>query len=135
MQDLPDNIDLLASVEAFLKHQVLPRLAPAESYSVRVSANVLAMVRRHLEQASADTGHEERERLHRLTGKRGTLAGQTTELCRLIAEGRLGADNPRLREHLWLTTLSKVAVDQPTYSGYRLALEQCEAFMNLPGAR
>jgi hypothetical protein len=29
-----------------------------------------------------------------------------------------------LREHLWETTLTKLAIDQPKYSGYRRALEE-----------
>lgn len=128
MQDLPDNTDLLASVEAFLKEDIVPQLSSADAYRTRVSANVLAMVRRHLEQASADGTHDERERLYRLTHKKGTLAGQTAELCRLIAEGQLDAGHPVLRDHLWRTTLDKLAVDQPRYSGYRRALEEWAAF-------
>lgn len=128
MQDLPDNTMLLASVEAFLKEEVMPQLDAAGGFRARVAANALAMVRRHLEQASADSTHDERERLVQLTGKKGTLAGQTTELCRLIADGRLGADDPRLRDHLWLTTLAKLAVDQPRYSGYQRAREEWETF-------
>lgn len=131
MQDLPENTDLLASVEAFLKDDILPQLPPGDAYRTRVSANVLAMVRRYLEQASADGSHDERERLHLLTGKRGTLAGQTAELSRLIAEGDLTTDDPRLRDHLWRTTLAKLAVDQPKYSGYRRALEEW-ASVNAP---
>lgn len=128
MQDLPDNIELLASVEAFLNHDVLPQMAPGDAFRTRVSANVLAMVRRHLELASADGNHDERERLHLLTGKRGTLPGQTAELCRLIADGYISIDDPQLRDHLWRTTLAKLAVDQPKYSGYRRALEQWADF-------
>ncbi|SFR68536.1 hypothetical protein SAMN05216203_2558 [Marinobacter daqiaonensis] len=130
MQDLPDNPALLASVEAFLRDEVMPQMEPAEAFRARVSANVLGMVRRHLEMASRDDGHDEREQLHQLTGKRGTLAGLTTEVCRLIAEGSLTPDNPRLRDYLWLTTLNKVAVDQPKYSGYRRAREEWTAYQS-----
>jgi hypothetical protein len=51
MQDLPENTALLASVEAFLKKEVMPQLDPSGAFRARVSANVLGMVRRHLEQA------------------------------------------------------------------------------------
>ena len=128
MQDLPDNTMLLASVEAFLKDEVVPQLDAASGFRARVAANAVAMVRRHLEQASADSTHDERERLYQLTGTKGTLAGQTAELCRLMAEGHLGPGDPRLCDHLWLTTLAKLAVDQPRYSGYQRAREEWEAF-------
>lgn len=128
MQDLPENTVLLASVEAFLKEDVMPQLDPAGGFRARVSANVLGMVRRHLEQAGLDAAHDERELLARLTGRKGTLAGQTAELCRLIADGTLTADNSRLRDYLWLTTLAKLAVDQPKYSGYLRARDEWAAF-------
>lgn len=128
MQDRPDNSELLASVEAFLKDEVVPRLPAAEAFRARVSANVLAMVRRDLARYSSDADQDERERLRRLIGKRGTLAGQTAELCRLIASGALTADDRCLRDHLWLTTLAKLAVDQPGYSGYQRALAEWETF-------
>jgi hypothetical protein len=132
MQDLPDDTELLASVEAFLKDEVMPQLDPAGGFRARVSANVLGMVRRHLEQAGMDAAHDERELLAQLTGKKGTLAGQTAELCRLIADGNLTPADPLLRDYLWLTTLAKLAVDQPKYSGYRRARDEWAAYQSTP---
>ncbi len=34
----------------------------------------------------------------------------------------MGLATPGLAEHLWAVTLAKLAVDQPTYWGYRAAL-------------
>lgn len=127
MQGLPDNTALLASVEAFLKDQVIPGLDGAGSFRARVSANVLGMVRRYLEQGGVDGAHDEREMLTQLTGKKGTLLGQTAELCHQIAEREVALDDPRLQEYLWRTILARVAVDQPNYSGYKRAVEQWEA--------
>ena len=36
-----------------------------------------------------------------------------------IANGRFAPDHPGLAEQLWLTTLAKLAVDQPGYDTYR----------------
>ena len=130
MRDLPDDTELLVSVEAFLRDEVMPQLDPAWGFRARVSANVLSMVRRHLEQAGADAAHHERERLAQLTSKKGTLAGQTSELCRLIADGNLTPEYPRLRDYLWLTTLAKLAVDQPKYSGYLRARDEWLAYQS-----
>ena len=41
-----------------------------------------------------------------------------------IAAGELTLETPGLADHLWRTTLAKLAVDQPTYWGYRAALEE-----------
>jgi hypothetical protein len=46
------------------------------------------------------------------------------ELARRIRDGELTLESPGLAEHLWATTLAKLAVDQPTYSGYRAALAE-----------
>ena len=53
--------------------------------------------------------------------KRSPLDRQNRELCRRIRQGTLAVDDARLAEHLRQTTLSKVEIDQPTYSGYRFS--------------
>jgi hypothetical protein len=39
-----------------------------------------------------------------------------------IAAGAVDLNTPGLAEHLWATTLAKLAVDQPTYASYRREL-------------
>ena len=45
-----------------------------------------------------------------------TLAGR-------IAKGELDLQPPGLADHLWQTTMDKLAVDQPNYAAYRRELE------------
>src|SRR3546814_14228088 len=71
-----------------------------------------------------ETGESERIRLRALLGRDGTLEELNWELCRRIADGSLGLDDPDLVDHLRQTTLDKVAIDQPNYAGYRRALER-----------
>ena len=52
------------------------------------------------------------------------LSDLNAELALRIREGGLDLETPGLAEHLWATTLAKVAVDQPNYSGYRAALAE-----------
>jgi Domain of unknown function (DUF6285) len=40
-------------------------------------------------------------------------------LSRRIAAGEIDLQTPGVAEHLWATTLAKVAIDQPTYASYR----------------
>jgi hypothetical protein len=88
-----------------------------------VAANALAIVERELA-LGAEQDAAERERLRALLGHDGALEAQNRELCREIRAGRITLATPGLREHLRATTLAKLAVDQPGYSGYRRAVER-----------
>ena len=50
------------------------------------------------------------------------LARLNQGLAERIASGALDASSPGLTEHLWRTTLAKLAVDQPGYDTYRRLL-------------
>jgi len=58
-------------------------------------------------------------RLQALLHTDGSLEELTALLSRRIAAGELDLQTPGLAEHLWATTLAKVAIDQPTYASYR----------------
>ena len=95
----------------------MPELQGRTAFHARVAANALAIVARELEQGDP-VNSAERERLRRLLQQDGTLAELNRELCRRIRDGRIAWDDPALGAHLVPTTLAKVAVDQPNYSGY-----------------
>ncbi|MGH7022993.1 MAG: DUF6285 domain-containing protein [Caulobacteraceae bacterium] len=119
MQDEPRPDEILAAVARFLRETVAPATSGHVSFNARVAANALEMSRRQLLDGS---GEEERARLAALLGRDGELAELNAELCRKIADGALTLATPGLADHLWDTTLAKLAVDQPTYWGYRAAL-------------
>ena len=54
----------------------------------------------------------------------GILVSLNTELSHRIAEGAMGLETPGLADHLWATTLAKLAVAQPTYAAYRASLAE-----------
>ena len=120
MQDEPRPDEILAAVARFLRETVAPATAGHVSFNVRVAANALEMSRRQL---LDETAGGERARLAALLGHDGDLAELNAELCRRIASGEITLATPGLAEHLWAITLAKLAVDQPTYWGYRAALE------------
>ena len=123
MQDEPRPDEILAAVAKFLRETVAPATSGHVSFNVRVAANALEMTRRQLLDGSAD---DEQSRLVGLLGHDGDLAALNAELSRRIAAGELTLETPGLADHLWRTTLAKLAVDQPTYWGYRAALEERE---------
>lgn len=120
MQDEPRPDEILAAVARFLRETVAPATTGHVSFNVRVAANALEMSRRQL---LDETAGGERARLAALLGQDGDLAELNAELCRRIAAGAITLATPGLAEHLWAITLAKLAVDQPTYWGYRAAME------------
>ena len=122
MQDRPSAAQLVAAVRDFLEKVAQPELRGHSAFHARVAANALAIVERELA-LGAEQDAAERERLRALLGGDGRLEAQNRELCRAIRAGEITEATPGLLEHLRATTLAKLAVDQPSYSGYRRAIE------------
>lgn len=126
MQDQPSAIDLIGAVSEFIRNHAMPQLKGHTAFHALVAANALDIVKRELE-IGPKAGDEELSRLKSLLGKDGSLDALNRELCTKIENGDMTLDTPGLREHLWATTLTKLAIDQPKYSGYRRALEEAGA--------
>ncbi|MBB6096333.1 hypothetical protein HNQ60_005255 [Povalibacter uvarum] len=124
MQDHPTPAEILESVATFLRDVVPSKLPPREAFDARVAANAVELVRRQLALNAETTQQDdaERQRLRSLLGSHGSLEELNQQLCARIAAGQLGLDDRELMEHLWTTTLAKVAVDQPTYASYQRTL-------------
>jgi len=122
MQDSPDPEDLIQAVARFLREQAGPALGQAGEaalgYQARVAANMLDIARRQLLLAPA-AADRELASLQVLLGQDGDLPGLNQGLAQAIASGDIAPDHPALAEHLWASTLAKLAVDQPGYETYR----------------
>lgn len=123
MQDQPSSAELIQAVADFLRDQVMPKLEGHLAFHARVASNALDIVKREIEIAPAQD-RAEAERLKMLTGQDGSLDSLNRALCAAITSGEITLDTPGLKDHLWLTTLTKLSIDQPTYSGYRRGLEE-----------
>lgn len=147
MYDQPTPEELLAAVARYLRDDAGPALGAsalqangaALAYQARVAANMLDMVRRQGLLAPAAEAAE-CQRLRALLGGPGAqaewaesaggagpaesvgLAALNQRLTDRIADGSLGLETPGLADHLWRSTLDKLAVDQPGYAGYLQAL-------------
>ena len=121
MQDQPEPREILATVAAFLRDTVVPESRPRTAFQARVAANAIDLVSRQITLAGASDAAE-RTRLAHLLGADLPLAEANAALAGRIAEGAANLTTPGLLDHLLATTLAKLAVDQPTYSGYRAAL-------------
>ena len=121
MQDEPTPIELIKAVADFLRNDIAPVISGHNAFKLRVAINALDLVTRqlNLEQGSDSA---EGARLQQLLGMEGSLLELNRALADRIAKGELDLQAPGLAEHLWQTTMDKLAVDQPTYASYKREL-------------
>jgi hypothetical protein len=118
MQDEPTPSELIKAVADFLRNDITPQLGGHSAFKMRVAINALDLVTRQLMlESSSDAA--EAERLSQLLGRQGALEELNRVLAGKIASGEADLQTPGLAEHLWQTTLAKLAVDQPNYAAYR----------------
>jgi Domain of unknown function (DUF6285) len=118
MMDQPSALELVTAVREFIEKHAMPELQGRTAFHARVAANALAIVARELEQGTK-ANEDERDSLKALLGRDGSLDELNRELCRRIRSNGLAVDDPALARHLTSTTLAKVAIDQPNYSGFQ----------------
>ena len=122
MQDEPTPTELIRAVADFLRNDIAPDVSGHAAFKLRVSLNALELVARQLAlEAGSDAA--ELARLSQLLGMPGSLTGLNRALAERIAKGESDLQTPGLAEHLWQTTMDKLAVDQPNYAAYRRELE------------
>jgi len=121
MQDEPTPTELIKAVADFLRNEITPATTGHNAFKLRVGINALDLVTRQLglEQPGDAT---EAVRLTQLLGMDGSLIELNRALSERIAKGELDLQTPGLTEHLWQTTMDKLAVDQPNYASYKREL-------------
>jgi hypothetical protein len=121
MQDEPTPEELVKAVADFLRNDIAPVISGHNAFKLRVSLNALDLVTRQLRLAEASDAAE-LARLSQLLGRQGSLAELNRALADRIASGEADLQTPGLAEHLWQTTMDKLAVDQPNYASYKREL-------------
>jgi hypothetical protein len=123
MQDEPTPIELTKAVADFLRNDITPMISGHNAFKLRVAINILDLVTRQLTlQEGSDAA--EADRLATLLGAEGSLMELNRALADRIASGEVDLTTPGLSEHLWQTTLAKLAVDQPNYASYKREVER-----------
>lgn len=123
MQDEPTPVDLTKAVADFLRNDIAPLISGHQAFKLRVAVNILDLVTRQLtREAGSDAA--EVERLRALLGMDGSVAELNRVLSERIADGEMDLATPGLAEHLWATTMNKLAVDQPNYASYKRELSR-----------
>jgi hypothetical protein len=121
MQDEPTPHELIKAVADFLRNEIAPVIKGHNAFKLRVGINALELVAR---QMALESGGDAAEaaRLRQLLGIDGSLLDLNRALAEKIAKGEADLQTPGLAEHLWQTTMDKLAVDQPNYASYKREL-------------
>ena len=123
MQDEPTPIELTKSVSDFLRNDIAPLISGHQAFKLRVAINILDLVTRQLTQEEGSDAAE-LDRLRALLGMDGSVLDLNRALAERIAKGEVDLATPGLAEHLWQTTMDKLAVDQPNYASYKRELSR-----------
>jgi hypothetical protein len=121
MQDEPTPTELIRAVAEFLRAEIAPQISGHAAFKLRVSINALNLVTRQLELEQGSDAAEA-TRLSALLEMQGSLAELNRALADRIAKGEVDLQTPGLADHLWQTTMDKLAVDQPNYGSYKREL-------------
>ena len=121
MQDEPTPTELIKAVADFLRNDIVPTISGHNAFKLRVSINALDLVTRQLALESRSDAAEA-ARLSQLLAMPGSLTELNRALADRIAKGEFDLQTPGLAEHLWQTTMAKLAVDQPNYVSYKREL-------------
>ena len=121
MQDEPTVIELTKAVADFLRNDITPLISGHQAFKLRVAINILDLVTRQLTLEEGSDANEV-ERLRALLGVDGSVTELNRALAERIAKGEVDLATSGLAEHLWATTMEKLAVDQPNYASYKREL-------------
>jgi hypothetical protein len=121
VQDEPTPTELIKAVADFLRNEITPVIKGHNAFKLRVAINGLDLVTRQLA-LEGDSDSAEAARLAQLLSMQGSLIDLNRALSDKIATGEVDLQTPGLGEHLWQTTMDKLAVDQPNYASYKREL-------------
>ena len=123
MMDQPSALELVTAVKEFIEQHAMPQLSGHTAFHARVAANALGILAREIE-FGPEANAAEQGRLESLLGMKGSLDELNRELCRRIRTGDIGMATAGVGEHMRATTMAKVAIDQPSYSGFKAAQQK-----------
>jgi hypothetical protein len=107
---------LLDAAIGYLERELLPTLDGYHRFQCRVSVNVLAQVRRELAVGAAQADAE-RDRLAALLGHPGERDALSRELAARIRAGEGSLDDAALLEHLRLSIVEALRINNPRWIG------------------
>ena len=105
----------------FINDDLISNLTGHNRFYAFVARNSLQIIQREI---NLINGYEEKEiiRLEKLLNEKGDIKDLNKILCKRITDKELDRDDNELKDHLIRTTMAKLSIDQPNYSGYLKAI-------------
>jgi hypothetical protein len=121
--EMPKIDELVISVRDFLREDIMNQTKGRTNFMARVASNSLDIVFRDLMIGPVHRQNEQ-ERLRHMLSTEGRLETLRWKLVNELRDGTISLTQKELTEHLRTTVANQVAIDQPRYSGLRIALQQ-----------
>jgi len=108
--------ELLKALEEWNAKQVLPGLTGHDKFQSRVAGNALGIARRQ-----ADREPEFRKACD---ARLAAIGYDHRQLCRGLSQGDIAITTAAIWDHLRLSALERLSIDQPKYAGLKVALDK-----------
>ena len=117
MNNPPSKEELIISIINFLENDIISELKGQKRFHAHVAKNSLNIVLRQLK-LEEENNSKEKKRLKEILKIEGDLKDLNQILCEKINNEEIDINNDELIDHLYKTTMEKLSIDQPNYSGY-----------------
>ena len=117
MNNPPSKEELIISIINFLENDIIGELKGQKRFHAHVAKNSLNIVLRQL-RLEEENNSREKKRLKEILKIEGNLKDLNQILCEKINNEEIDINNDELVDHLYKTTMEKLSIDQPNYSGY-----------------
>ena len=117
MNNPPSKEELIISIINFLENDIISELKGQKRFHAHVAKNSLNIVLRQLK-LEEENNSKEKKRLKEILKIEGNLKDLNQILCEKINNEEIDINNDELVDHLYKTTMEKLSIDQPNYSGY-----------------
>ena len=117
MNNPPSKEELIISIINFLENDIISELKGQKKFHAHVAKNSLNIVLRQLK-LEEENNSKEKKRLKEILKIEGDLKDLNQILCEKINNEEIDINNDELVDHLYKTTMEKLSIDQPNYSGY-----------------
>lgn len=117
MNNPPSKEELIISIINYIENDVISELKGQKRFHAHVAKNSLNIILRQL-RLERENSSKEKKRLEEILKIDGDLIELNRILCEKINNDEINIKDNNLIDHLYKTTMEKLSIDQPNYSGY-----------------
>ena len=117
MNNPPSKEELIISIINYIENDVISELKGQKRFHAHVAKNSLNIILRQL-RLEEENNSKEKKRLKEILKIDGDLIELNKILCEKINNDEININDNNLIDHLYETTMEKLSIDQPNYSGY-----------------